>query len=102
MQHDLYANPNHRIRSIYPFVVQLQANIVEGHDRIVAPLTPADVMPGAVSRIRPRVRHDNQDYVVVMRLMGPLPTRLLRHQVGSIAPWRDDINLALDWLFFGF
>jgi hypothetical protein len=101
MQHDLYANPDRHRRVAYPLIVQLQANIVEGPERIVAPLTHADALPGPESRMRPRVRHDDRDYVVVMRLMSPLPVRLLRHPVGSIAAWRDDINLALDWLFFG-
>jgi len=101
MQHDLYVNPNRRLRFVYPLIVQLQADIVEGQDSIVAPLTPTDLMPGAGSRIRPQVRHEGRDLIVVMRLMTPLPARLLRHPVGSIAIWRDDLTRAIDWLFTG-
>jgi hypothetical protein len=68
---------------------------------IVAPLTQADLTPGVASRIRPRVHHAGREYFVIMRLMSPPPVQLLRRPVGSLAAWRDDINVALDWLFYG-
>ena len=40
MQHDLFANPSRRIRSLYPLIVALQANIVGGENAMIAPLTP--------------------------------------------------------------
>ncbi len=39
MQHDLFVNPSRRGRAIYPLFVDLQADIVGGEGRIVAPLT---------------------------------------------------------------
>jgi hypothetical protein len=51
--------------------------------------------------MRPLVRHDGEQFIVIMRLLGLLPIRLLRHPVGSIAQYRDDLTRALDWLFFG-
>jgi hypothetical protein len=33
--------------------------------------------------------------------LGLIPTRLLRHPVGSIAAYQKDIVRALDWLFCG-
>jgi hypothetical protein len=34
-------------------------------------------------------------------LITHLPGHLLRHPVGSVAKFRDDLSWALDWLFFG-
>lgn len=101
MQHDLFANPNRRARAAYPLLVILEANFAEGDTRIVAPLTPAALVPFPPARVRPVVSHDGHDYSVMMRLMTTAPLRLLRHPVGSIAQYREDLSRALDWLFFG-
>ncbi|HEY3846408.1 MAG TPA: CcdB family protein [Acetobacteraceae bacterium] len=101
MQHDLFVNPSRRGRAIYPLLVDLQADIVGGESRIVAPLTTTAIVPNPPTRVLPRVMHDGQGYVVMMRLLGFLPARQLGSSIGSIAQHRDDISRALDWLFFG-
>jgi toxin CcdB len=101
MQHDLFVNPSRRARAVYPLVVVLQADIVEGDSRIVAPLTTTAIVAHPPGRALPVVSHDGRDYLVMMRLVGFLPARHLREPIGSIARYRDDISRALDWLFFG-
>jgi toxin CcdB len=101
MQHDLFVNPNRRARSIYPLLVVLQADAVEGDGHIVAPLTTTTIVPAPPRRVLPVVSHDGQTYVVLMRLLVFLSVRHLGGPVGSIAQYRDDITRALDWLFFG-
>src|ERR1700753_2990 len=99
MQHELFVHPNKRVRMAYPLLVVLQADVAEGDERIVAPLTYASGQ--TPSRMRPLVSHGGEDFMVVMRLLGVVPARFLRHPVGSIAAYRDDLSRALDWLFFG-
>jgi len=99
MQHELFLHPNKRAGLSYPLIVVLHADVAEGEERVVAPLTGA--IAGPRSRMRPLIRHDGHDFVVLMRLLGLVPIRLLRHPVGSIASYRDDLTRALDWLFFG-
>ncbi len=98
-QHDLFVHPNRHARSAYPLIVVLQADVAEGAERVVAPLARADSSPP--SRMRPMVRHDGREFIVIIRLLGLIPTRLLRHPVGSIAAYQKDIVRALDWLFCG-
>jgi hypothetical protein len=100
MQHDLFLNPNRRERMGFPLIVTLQADVTEGALRVVAPLT-AVTSCTPTSRLVPIVEHDGKPYAVVFNLMTNLSTRLLRHPVGSIARYRDDLTRALDWLFFG-
>ncbi len=100
MQHKLFANPSRRARSVYPLVVVLQVDIAEGAERIVAPLSRAGGNEPS-SRLRPLIQHDGKDFIVLMRLLGILPVRVLRHPVGSIAQYRDDLIRAIDWLFCG-
>ena len=99
MQHKLFVNPNRSARAIYPLIVVLQADVAEGEDRVVAPLT--NVITGQPSRMHPLIHHEGADFAVVMRLLAMIPGYLLRHPVGSIAQYRDDLTRALDWLFFG-
>jgi hypothetical protein len=99
MQHDLFVHPNRLARASYPFIVVLQADVAEGAERIVAPLAHKGNEP--ISRMRPLVLHDKTEFIVIMRLLGVLPMRFLRHPVGSIAQYREDLTRALDWLFFG-
>jgi toxin CcdB len=99
-QLDVFANPNRRMRPSYPLLAVLQARVVDGKTRVVAPLIPATVgLP--VSRLLPVVEHQGQRYAVAVELVTNLPARLLRDPVGSIAQYRDDLIRAIDWLFCG-
>ncbi|HTC10462.1 MAG TPA: CcdB family protein [Acetobacteraceae bacterium] len=69
--------------------------------RIVAPLVPRTSMQGAAGRLFPIVRHDNGEFRLVLELMTSVPHKELRHRLGAIAAYRDDITCALDWLFTG-
>jgi toxin CcdB len=100
MQHDLFANPNRRVQSLYPLIVALQANVVGGENEMIAPLTLV-TQNTPITRLLPIVEHGGCRYAVMFPLMTNLPARLLRHPVGSIAQYRDDLSRALDWLFFG-
>ena len=101
MQHDLYANPNRRERIGFPLVVDLQANVADGVYRIVAPLTAATAADANRTGLCRSSSMTARDYAVLFNLMTNLSGRLLRHPVGSVAHYRDDLSRALDWLFFG-
>src|SRR3954451_7797728 len=100
MQHDLFDNPSRRLRSLYPLIVALQANVVGGESEMIAPLKPV-THSTPNSRLLPIVEHGGCRYAAIFSLMTTLPVRLLRHPVGSIAQYRDDLTRALDWLFLG-
>jgi hypothetical protein len=50
MQHDVFPNPAIRSRAALPFIAVLQAAIVEGQNRMIAPLAPHEAMPGPQAR----------------------------------------------------
>jgi CcdB protein len=77
----------------------LQANVVDGAFRIVAPLTPI-TGDTPCNRLVAIIEHDGQKFAVLFNLITNLSSCLLRHPVGSIAQYRDDLSRALDWLFF--
>jgi hypothetical protein len=72
----------------------------DGQTQVVAPLISVSArIP--TSRLLPIVDHDGARYAVAFGLITHLSSRFLRHPVGSIARYRDDLARALDWLFFG-
>jgi toxin CcdB len=99
-QHDLFTNPNRTIRSVYPLIVLLQARVVDGQTQVVAPLIRESAAVPK-SRLLPIIDFDGTKFAVAIGLITHLSIRLLRHPVGSIAQYRDDLSRALDWLFFG-
>jgi toxin CcdB len=101
MQHDVFLNPGRRFRAAFPFIVELQADVAEGKDRLVAPLVPAIARPGVVDRQAPLVRLDGVAYYLAIPLMGAISRNRLRNPVGTIRAYRDDIVRAIDWLFTG-
>ncbi len=62
---------------------------------MVAPLTLVRALIPE-SRLLPIVSHGEQHYVVVFSFATNIPARPLRHSVGLIAAYRDDLTRALD------
>jgi hypothetical protein len=58
MQHDVFVNPGRRFRIAFPFIVELQADVAESKDRLVAPLLPVAGRTGIVDRQAPLVWFD--------------------------------------------
>ena len=101
MQHDVFVNPSVRTRSAFPLVAELQADIAEGRDRMVAPMTPTTSVPVTPGRLSPIVQFDGQAFYLVLPRIGLLPRARLTKSQGTIRQYRDDIIRAIGWLFCG-
>lgn len=101
MQHDVFVNPSDRSRSAFPFVAELQADVAEGRDRMVAPMALVSAVPATPARLSPIVQHGSRAFYLVIPHMGLLPRNRLTKPVGTIKQYRDDIVRAIDWLFTG-
>ncbi len=83
-------------------MVVLQADAVGGQDRLVAPLArPVPPLAGQPNRVLVSVRHEGAEYIVLLLMMGSILASRLGKPVGSLREYRDDLNRALDWIFFG-
>jgi toxin CcdB len=101
MQHDVFENPTGRFQAAFPFIAELQADIAEGRDRMVAPMALVGSVPSTPARLSPIVQHGGSAFYLVLPLMGLLPRTRLTKPVGTIKQHRDDIVRAIDWLFTG-
>jgi toxin CcdB len=97
-QFDLFRHARSRR---YPFVVDLQAEILRGlATRIVAPLTPVKRLGGKpISRLNPVVIVGGVQYAVLFQELAALPVTALGETAGSLNSRRDELIAALDLLF---
>ena len=102
-QFDVYENPNEETNQTVPYLLDLQADLLDNlATRVVAPLIPAALMGGAVKHLNPRFMvKDNVVFMSTAELAG-VPINALGERVGSLREQRDEIIAALDFLFTGF
>ncbi len=102
-QFDVYENPNKETNQTVPFLLDLQADLLDNLvTRVVAPLVVAAMMGGAVRHLNPRFKvKDNEVFMSTAELAG-VPISALGEKVDSLREQRDDIIAALDFLFTGF
>ena len=102
MQFDVFENPITRARRAYPFVAVLLSDLAEtGRDRIVAPLAPRARLAGTAGRMTPHVKVAEAEYVLIVPSMTSVRADDLRQLRGQLAPYRNEIVAALDFLFLG-
>jgi hypothetical protein len=101
MQHEVFVNPSQRFRAAFPWIAELQADVAEGRDRMVAPMAPFETYSVGPGRLSPIVQHGGARFYLVLPLMGLLPRNRLTKPVGTIKQYRGDITRAVDWLFTG-
>ncbi|HRK40314.1 MAG TPA: CcdB family protein [Burkholderiaceae bacterium] len=98
MQFDVYDNPSPRMRHVYPYVVDVQSDLLGAlATRMVVPLAitslPAKEMP---RRMCPLIRVANQSLMLVPFEAAPLDKRLLITVVESVRDRSHEIIEAMD------
>jgi toxin CcdB len=101
-QYDVLENPIPRARRAFPFVTVLQSELADtGRDRIIAPLVARTRMPGVSGRLTPIVKVMGVEHVLLVPRMAPVAIADLREVKDRLAPYRNEIVAALDFLFLG-
>lgn len=100
-QFDVFENPSPEARRFAPYVVILSSHLVLGFDdAIVAPLV--NDAQATVGALEIDVDYRGERLVLVISELTAMAGRNLKHRVGSLAAYEDDIRRALDRLFTGF
>ena len=101
-QFDVFANPIVRARRAYPLVVVLQSDLADtGRERIVAPLALRTRVTGSAGRLMPYVKVSGVEHLVFVQYVSAVAVDDLRDLRGQLAPYREVIVAALDYLFLG-
>lgn len=101
-QFDVYLNPNADTRDAIPFLLDVQADLLDGlATRVVVPLVLAEEMPLPAKQLNPQFKIKGVAVVMSTPELAGVPIRILGEKMASLKNKRDEIIAALDMLFTG-
>ena len=102
-QFDVYDNPNEHTKKNVPYLLDLQADLLNSlATRVVAPLVSASVMGKPIDHLNPQFLIKRKAVYMSTAELAGVPVRALGDKVGSLKDQRHLIIAALDFLFTGF
>jgi toxin CcdB len=100
-QFDVYLNPNAETRKSIPFLLDVQADMLDMlSTRVVVPLVVAEEMSPA-KNLNPQFKIKGVAVVMSSAELAGVSVRALGDKVTSLKNKRDEIIAALDLLFTG-
>jgi len=101
-QLDVYLNPNSSTSQTIPYLLDVQADLLDRlATRVVVPLVRAEAMGLSASKLNPKFTVDNNVVVMSSAELAGVTHRSLGEKVVSLKVQRDEIIAALDLLFTG-
>lgn len=101
-QFDVYLNPNTETCSVIPYLLDVQADLLDTlATRVVVPLILAAEMGLAAKQLNPQFRIKGVTVVMSTAELAGVSNRSLGEKVASLINKRDEIIAALDLLFTG-
>jgi len=103
MQFAVFDNPSPQKRDVYPYVLDIQSDLLSGlPTRMVVPLAVLAVTPAQIPRrLCPLVSVLGLSLMLVPFEAAPLDKRLLKTEVASLADRSSDIIAAMDAVLSG-
>ena len=97
MQYDVYPNPSPRMRHEYPYLVDIQSDLLSSlATRMVAPLAVTTLAPHVLPRqLCPVIPLRGKNLVLVPFEAAPLVKRLLENKTASVKHRANDIVAAI-------
>jgi toxin CcdB len=101
-QFDVYLNPNAATRKSIPYLLDVQADLLDTlATRVVVPLILAEEMGLAAKHLNPQFKIKGVAVVMSTAELAGVPNRSLGDKVTTLKSKRDEIIAALDILFTG-
>lgn len=103
MQFDVYINSNQDTCGEIPFLLDVQAGILDTlSTRVVVPLILFSVIKKPIKYLNPVFQVKNRKIVMFTQELAGIPMSLLTEKVANIASNRQEIVAAMDFLLTGF
>ncbi len=100
---DIYPNPIKADRGLYPYVLEVQSDLLyQFTERVCVPLVSGNTVPGVTDRFNPRVVVDGTPCRLHPLGITVFFSSELRRPVGNAKPQALDIDTALDMLLRGY
>jgi toxin CcdB len=103
MQYDVYDNPSPRMRDEYPYVVDIQSDLLSSlATRMVVPLAVTTLAAHDLPRqLCPVIAVKGKNLMLVAFEAAPLGRRLLKSKLASVRHRASDIIAAMDAVVSG-
>ena len=103
MQFDVFANPSPRMRDVYPYVVDVQRDLLSAlATRMVVPLAVTTLSAEALPRrLCPVFTVNQKPLMLVPFEAAPLDKRLLKDGIASLRDRSGEITAAMDAVLSG-
>lgn len=101
-QFDVYLNPNPATRKVIPYLLDVQADLLDTlATRVVVPLVLAEEMGLAAKILNPKFKIKSTAVIMSTAELAGVSVRSLGDKATSLKSKRDEIIAALDLLFTG-
>ena len=102
-QLDYFANTDKDTNKIYPFMVDVQDNLLgDLNSRVVIPLTPIiNLEESYPKNLCPIITIEGKDYSLLTHQISSISKRFLSTYQGTLTPNRPEIIAAIDFLITG-
>jgi toxin CcdB len=102
-QFDVYQNPNKQTQKAYPYILDIQHNLIEDiSSRIVVPLGDANQFKNKeFKRLTPKVEFEGKYLLILIPQISSMHTSSLKNPIGTLVHLREEIISALDLAITG-
>jgi toxin CcdB len=102
-QWDVYANPSPRMREVFPFVLVLQSDLLDGLEtRLIAPLAVTAIARSNLpSRLCPLLEVKGEMFVLLIQESAPILSRALRRPVTNLRDQAHRVVAAINTVISG-
>lgn len=102
-QFDVHVNPNAASAKSMPFLLDVQADLLDGlTTRVVVPLAKLNAIGNKPAEyLNPVFEIEGKKYAMLTPQMAGIPLKALGRKAGSLADHRSEIIRALDVVFSG-
>ena len=102
-QFHLYKNSNKATQKTYPYLLDIQSNLLSDiRTTVVVPLMPNRLAGShTISRLNPVIRIKNEKFTVMTQNLAGIDRNILGESVGDLTHYRSEIFAAIDFVLSG-
>lgn len=102
-QFDVYVNPNSRSRKLYPYILDVQNNLLADlSTKLVIPVGKLeDFKHELISKLTIEVTYNDEKLVLLTPQLASIPSKLLKEPIGSLQQLRMEIIDSIDFAITG-
>lgn len=102
-QFDVYVNPNSRSRKLYPYILDVQNNLLADlSTKLVIPVGKLeDFKHELISKLTIEVTYNDEKLVLLTPQLASIPSKLLKEPIGNLQQLRMEIIDSIDFAITG-